>query len=1026
MPTDVSQKEINIEYPDDIRIDKDVNDDLPVEKCLYAKVDAIAGNYTFLISEPIPTGVAVNNVDDAKNCALQFAQKYPNITGIPADELRIETASKVKQFWNVILHQKKGKYDVIGGRVKLRINNRGEIFYYSSSVKPMKKYSDDAAISGDDAFDIALDYLNPQIHTRLKQMLAIAPIPAEKGYSPKLVWWLEFRTKSPLGLWIFWVDAKSGEILRAANEMPTVDGSITGEYLPEYHDDTPVVGPFTHEYMILDSDYGYTDGEGLFFGMGSVADSHYFYTTLSGRYCEIEDHDYTVGSYSFHFAGENLDFVWLTAEYRTDQLNLYYHTNWIHNWVKNFLGYTGMDYQMPARCNDTWDPENAYYDGEGINFGGGGEYMHNLALFADVIYHEYTHGVTHHIYPPDALPYEGQPGAIDEGLSDYFPCSIFDDPLMGEGTFVSSSSTYMRNLHNSNRYPEDFVNEVHHDGQIIAGAWWDIREELGANYTDSLVHFARFLYPEDFEEYLYAVLSMDDDDGNLENGTPNAPVIYNSFHNHGIGPENFLEVVHEPLPSTEDTANPYIVECEITSFLGLDSAVVYYRVLGVSSWEPIELENVSGDIWSAAIPPQSLGSIVHYYIRVRDIGDNTLNVPAGGSTNPYFFQVAQDTIPPTIEHIPLSRGNVSAWSPNIFAKIEDSHGIDNVTFRYKVNDVSYHDLEMEYDAGMNGWITVFDCDVEIGDVVKYKIIAQDISTAGNTTVFPSEETWVEFTVERDYFDDIETGGYDFSHYNITTDYLDMWHIETYRTYSGEYSYKCGGDGIIAYDDLVDAALETPFIYISEDDTLSFYHWMDAETSNVYIGYAWDGGVVEMSTDGGTNWSQIEPTSGYPFVIRENPVSPFPRETPCLSGRRAWQHLVFPLNYNGYAKFRFRFGSDGYLTREGWYIDDVRVTNHNWVSVFENDLWKPKVLALKASPNPFNNALLIETAVPENGNLRLDVMDISGKLVRHLYDGEVRTGIVRFRWEPDNIPAGIYLVRVLLKNQSDIEKIFFVK
>jgi hypothetical protein len=58
---------------------------------------------------------------------------------------------------------------------------------------------------------------------------------------------------------------------------------------------------------------------------------------------------------------------------------------------------------------------------------------------------------------------------------------------------------------------------------------------------------------------------------------------------------------------------------------------------------------------------------------------------------------------------------------------------------------------------------------------------------------------------------------------------------------------------------------------------------------------------------------------------DNPASPFAPDTPCFSGSHDWKQETFDLSaYTGIANIRFRFGSDGYVTEEGWYIDDVEI------------------------------------------------------------------------------------------------------
>jgi hypothetical protein len=64
---------------------------------------------------------------------------------------------------------------------------------------------------------------------------------------------------------------------------------------------------------------------------------------------------------------------------------------------------------------------------------------------------------------------------------------------------------------------------------------------------------------------------------------------------------------------------------------------------------------------------------------------------------------------------------------------------------------------------------------------------------------------------------------------------------------------------------------------------------------------------------------------YSYTIVDNPASPFEPGTPCFSGTHDWQEENFDLSaFSRAVKIRFRFGSDGYVTAEGWYIDDVTV------------------------------------------------------------------------------------------------------
>jgi subtilisin family serine protease len=177
-------------------------------------------------------------------------------------------------------------------------------------------------------------------------------------------------------------------------------------------------------------------------------------------------------------------------------------------------------------------------------------------------------------------------------------------------------------------------------------------------------------------------------------------------------------------------------------------------------------------------------------------------------------------------------------------------------------------------------------------------------------------------LESGFSDNMEGGINGWTHYIVTPTYLDEWHQSTQRNHTsgGTTSWKCGSTGGGNYSDYLDAGLESPTIDLQDNSKLLFWHWMDAEISSG--SEAWDGAIVEISINGGP-FNQITPVGGYPYTIVSNPASPFSGGTPCFSGRHDWKQEEFDLaGYSGDAVIRFRFGTDGFVTEEGWYIDDV--------------------------------------------------------------------------------------------------------
>jgi hypothetical protein len=118
-----------------------------------------------------------------------------------------------------------------------------------------------------------------------------------------------------------------------------------------------------------------------------------------------------------------------------------------------------------------------------------------------------------------------------------------------------------------------------------------------------------------------------------------------------------------------------------------------------------------------------------------------------------------------------------------------------------------------------------------------------------------------------------------------------------------------------YPNYANYQLTTPAVYIGTNFMLEFWHYYNTEAS-------YDGGNVKISTNGGSSWILITPEGGYPTTG----ISAL--SGPGYDGNSGgWVFARF--NLSGYAnqnvQFRFNFASDGGVTGDGWFIDDVRTT-----------------------------------------------------------------------------------------------------
>ncbi|MDI6840559.1 MAG: M14 family zinc carboxypeptidase [bacterium] len=291
----------------------------------------------------------------------------------------------------------------------------------------------------------------------------------------------------------------------------------------------------------------------------------------------------------------------------------------------------------------------------------------------------------------------------------------------------------------------------------------------------------------------------------------------------------------------------------------------------------------------------------------------------------------------------------------------------------------------------------------------YAEMLLNITATGYSTV----DTFTLFILTPGFCDSLEPALPGWTHYSITSGYSDEWHIETYRSHSPTHSWKCGGAGSASYSNRDDAGLESPPILVVPGYYLQFWHWIDAETETQTS--AWDGGIVEISRDEGLSWQQITPTNGYPYTIIGNPQSPFPGGTPCYSGTQDWTLTQFDLTgYTGVVNFRWRFGSDRSVTKEGWYIDDIYVGPPTGVEVSER---MPTSFGLSQNrPNPFTKSSVISYQLPVKCHVSLKIYDCAGRLVKTLINEDKKPGYYSVKWDgydsfSSRVSSGVYFYKL---------------
>lgn len=88
---------------------------------------------------------------------------------------------------------------------------------------------------------------------------------------------------------------------------------------------------------------------------------------------------------------------------------------------------------------------------------------------------------------------------------------------------------------------------------------------------------------------------------------------------------------------------------------------------------------------------------------------------------------------------------------------------------------------------------------------------------------------------------------------------------------------------------------------------------------------------------------------------------------------------------------------------------------------------PENFVLKQNyPNPFNPVTNIEFSLPIAGNAKLEVYDITGKLVESLLNENLSTGSYNVTWNASNTASGIYFYKLTTKYFTQTKRMMLIK
>ncbi|MFQ5425386.1 MAG: hypothetical protein ACE5F9_15585, partial [Phycisphaerae bacterium] len=360
--------------------------------------------------------------------------------------------------------------------------------------------------------------------------------------------------------WLFVADIATGAILHREFKLYRIDGNASGNATQGIGSDTcEAEAPTGLRHLLITSGANSTfadlNGNFTIAAGGATVDASLtgqWFDTFNFLGAEVSQSVSATTPANLLFNSANTD------EFVRAQVNGYLSANVVRDFaaLHNPAYPTFTDTNIPVTVNrtDGFCPGNAWYDpadgasptGYSINFCSAGGSNPNTA-WSSVIYHEFGHHLVQ-----SAGSGQGQYG---EGMGDVMSVLILDDNRVGLGFFGGCGpASVLRDASNTLQYP--CSGGIHFCGQVISGCVWDTRNELiltnPGTYRDILgnlainsilLHTGDLITPQITTDFL----TLDDDDGNLSNGTPHSAEILAGFGLHNMVPAS--------APSNDNCAN---------------------------------------------------------------------------------------------------------------------------------------------------------------------------------------------------------------------------------------------------------------------------------------------------------------------------------------------------------------------------------------------------------------------------------------------------------------------------------------
>jgi hypothetical protein len=461
--------------------------------------------------------------------------------------------------------------------------------------------------------------------------------------------------------WLFIVDAGTGEVVYREDALIAIDvtGNVSGQATTGWGSEqceAEAAAALPYAEVNIGATTANADADGDFV----ISNAGFMSVTVESR---ITGPWFDIVS----FAGSNAllsqsvvppgpaDFVHnaTNVELERAQVNAYVATNTARDYLLNEVpGLPGTS-NSPLTVNvnrvDGLCPQNAWFEpaDPSINFCVASSPFPNTA-FSTIVFHEYGHHLIE----------EGGGGQAEygEGMADAITILVTDEPEIGVGfNGPCDLNSALRSGDNTVSYP--CGGSFHFCGQMLSGAIWNTRNELlvtePAQYRSIIADLTLNsipLHPGIFIDPSITIdfLTLDDDDGDLDNGTPHYNEICTGFTAHGLTCPSADGLLFEYPSGLPEVVVPNTAAFVFVNIIGIGgqpapgSGQISYRIDG-GSFTTVPMVQLQLNQYQTLLPPAPCGSIIEYYFRAQtslgEIFTDPVESPGGAFVSPSALQL---------------------------------------------------------------------------------------------------------------------------------------------------------------------------------------------------------------------------------------------------------------------------------------------------------------------------------------------------------------------------------------------------